>query len=263
MERALAHAEQVGNVRARALCHHGIGAIRFLTGDWRPAEAALRRGIELASSVGSTFGAVLGEHRLAVLETATGRIEPAERRLSAALDVALESNNPMVLEHSPTRLLAALAANRLAAGDIDAAAAALDRGLEASAAVAAGFGECVACDVLLYPVAVAVRLARGETDEAERACRRVEDSTSWFHGRAWIATAHEMRGLLARAAGERERAADRLTRARAMFAALGQPYDEARCTTTLATVLDDPHSAELTEAATRRYRELVTGCRDS
>lgn len=237
MERALARAEQVGNVRATALCHHGIGATRYLTGDWRPAETALRRGIELASSVGSTFGALLGEHRLAVLETATGRIEPAERRLRAALDLALGSHNLMVLEHSPTRLLAALAANRLAAGDTDGAAEALDRGLEASAAVAAGFGECVTCDVLLFPVAVAVRLARGEMDEAERACRRVEDSTAWFHGRAWIATAYEVRGLLAHARGDRDVAADLLGRARAAFAVLGQPYDEARCTAALATVV--------------------------
>jgi ATP/maltotriose-dependent transcriptional regulator MalT len=256
MEGALARAEQVGNVRARALCHHGIGAVRFLTGDWRPAEAALRRGIELASSVGSTFGAVLGEHRLALLETATGRIQPAERRLRDALEVALGSSNLMVLEHSPTRLRAALAANRLEAGDADGAAAALERGFEASAAVAAGFGECVTCDVLLYPVAVAVRLARGEPEEAERACRRVEDSTSWFQGRAWIGTAHEVRGLLARASGDRARAADQLTRARCTFAALGQPYDEARCMAALATVVDGTEGAELARCAKRMYREL-------
>jgi tetratricopeptide (TPR) repeat protein len=256
MLRALARAEQVGNVRAMALCHHGIGATRYLTGHWRPAEAALRRGIELASSVGSTFGVLLGEHRLAILETASGRLEPAERRLCAALEAALGSDNVMVLEHSPTRLLAALAQNRLAAGDTDGAAAALDRGLEASAAVAAGFGECVTCDVLLYPVAVAVRLARGELDEAERACQRVEDSTTWFHSRAWIASAYEVRGLLACASGDRDVAADRLGRARAAFADLGQPYDEARCSAALATVL--PGAAGITSArdADRTYRQL-------
>jgi hypothetical protein len=70
---------------------------------------------------------------------------PAERRLRDALEVALGSSNLMVREHSPTRLLAALAANRLEAGDADGAAAALERGLEISAAVAAGFGECVSC----------------------------------------------------------------------------------------------------------------------
>jgi hypothetical protein len=94
--------------------------------------------------------------------------------------------------------------------------------------------------LLLYPIAVAVRLTRGEPEEAERACRRVEVSTSWFHGRAWIGTAHEVGGLLARASGDRARAADQLGRARSTFAALGQPYDEARCTAALATVVDMP-----------------------
>lgn len=230
MERALQRAEQIGNVRAEALCHHGLGAVRFLTGEWAAAEVSLRRGIELASSVGSTFGVLLGEHRLANLETASGRFDDAAERLRAALDAALASGNPMVLEHSPTRLLTALAANRLAAGDLEGATDALERGFEAQAAVVAqGLGECVTCDVLLYPVAVAVRLARGELAEAEASCRRVEESTTWFHSRVWIATAHETRALLARAEGDIDFAADQFEQARAGFAALGQPFDEARC----------------------------------
>ena len=230
MERALQRAEQIGNVRAQALCHHGLGAVRFLTGDYSAAEVSLRRGIELASSVSSTFGVVLGEHRLAILETASGRFDVAAERLRAALDSALASGNPMVLEHSPTRLLTALASNRLAAGDLEGATDALERGFEAQAAVVAqGLGECVTCDVLLYPVAVAVRLARGELAEAEAACRRVEESTTWFHSRVWIATAHETRALLARAEGNIDFSADQFEQARAGFAALGQPFDEARC----------------------------------
>lgn len=57
MSRALARAEEIGNVRAQALCHHGLGATRFQTGDWPAAEASLRRGVELAASVGSTLPA--------------------------------------------------------------------------------------------------------------------------------------------------------------------------------------------------------------
>jgi hypothetical protein len=83
--------------------------------------------------------------------------------------------------------------------------------------------------VLLYPVAVAVHLARGDPDEAEQVCRRVEEATTWFHSRAWIATAHEARGLLARAEGKRVLAADHLEQARAALAGLGQARDEARC----------------------------------
>jgi hypothetical protein len=94
MERALQQAEQIGNVRAQALCHHGLGALRFLSGEWADAEASLRRGIDLAASVGSTFGVTLGEHRLGVLETAAGRYDSAGRRLTAALDRALASGDP-------------------------------------------------------------------------------------------------------------------------------------------------------------------------
>ena len=78
-------------------------------------------------------------------------------------------------------------------------------------------------------MAVAVRLARGELAEAEAGCRRVEESTTWFHSKVWITTAHETRALLARAEGGIELAADQFEQARAGFAALGQPFDEARC----------------------------------
>lgn len=110
---------------------------------------SLRRGIDLAASVDSTFGVVLGEQRLGLLETALGRYDDAHQRLRLALQVALASGNPMVLEHSPTRLFTTLAHNRLEAGDVDAAATYLKQGLAAQAEVVAqGFGECVTCDVL-------------------------------------------------------------------------------------------------------------------
>lgn len=257
MERALHQAEQIGNVRAQALCHHGRGAVQFVTGAWSDAEASLRRGIELAASVGSTFGVVLGEHRLGILETATGRVEAAAQRLSAALETALSSGNPMVLEHSPTRLLTALAASRLAAGDLEGATDALERGFEAQAAVVAqGFGECVTCDVLLYPVAVRVRLARGELSEAEAACRRVEESTTWFHSRVWVATAHETRGLLARAEGDLALAADQLEQARAAFASLGQPLEEARCLDALAAMVGGEEGSNYARLARERRVKL-------
>lgn len=257
MERGLVRAEEVGNVRAEALCHHALGGTRFLTGEWEACERSLRRGIELASSVGSTFGVILGQHRLALVETATGRVDVAEKRLRDALDVALRSTNPMVLGHSPTRLLTALAENRLTGGDIDAAAAALQRGFDARAEVIAqGFGECVTCDVLLYPTAVRVHLERDEAEAAEWACAQVEESTTWFHSRVWIATAHETRGLLARAERKPDLAADQLDQARAGFSTLGQPYDEARCIAALATVVDGPAAGELAALARRRFRQL-------
>lgn len=219
---------------------------------------SLRRGIDLAASVDSTFGVVLGEQRLGLLETALGRYDDAHQRLRLALQVALASGNPMVLEHSPTRLFTTLARNRLEAGDVDAAATYLKQGLAAQAEVVAqGFGECVTCDVLLYPAAVAVNLARGEYDEAERACQRAEESTTWFHSRAWIATAHELRGLLSHACGHEQPARHHLDRALSVFRTLEQPYDEARCLEALATLTQDrSHARELRDQALQRYRQL-------
>lgn len=77
--------------------------------------------------------------------------------------------------------------------------------------------------------------ARGELAEAEAACRWGEESTTWFHSRVWIATAHETRALLARAEGNIELAVDQFEQAQAGFAALGQPFDEARCLANVET----------------------------
>jgi tetratricopeptide (TPR) repeat protein len=199
--------------------------------------SSLARSIGLAESVGSTFGVVIGMQRLGVVESALGRLGEAHDRLCRALALAKRSGNPMVLSHSPTRLYTSLADNRLRAGDVAGAAEYLAAGYaEQQAVVDEGFGECVTCDVLLYPAAVAVHLARGEMEQAERAGAKAEEATTWFHSRAWLATARYLRGLLAEARRETGYSAQCFEQAASVFRQVGQPYDLARCLAALARV---------------------------
>jgi tetratricopeptide (TPR) repeat protein len=237
---ALARAAQVGNPRAQAVCYHALGAVRYLAGRWTESTEALGRSIELARSVGSTFGVVLGMQRLAVVETGQGRYQDAHDRLVTALALMRSSDDPLVLSHSPVRLFTSLTENRLRAGNLAGAAQCLAEGYAAQRAVLAeGFGVCATCDVLLYPAAVAVHLARGERDEAERAGGEAERAATWFHSRVWRATARYLRGLLAEAEAEPSSAAPCFEEAAAQFRKAGQPYDLARCLEALARVTGD------------------------
>jgi hypothetical protein len=183
--------------------------------------------------------------RLAVVETGLGHAEPAHDRLRQALAVVKGSDNPMVLDHSPTRLYASLAVNRLRAGDLVAAGDYLAEGYAAQQAVVRqGFGECVTCDVLLYPAAVLVHLARGAQGAAEQACARAEEATTWFRSRGWIATARHLRGLLAEARGEPALAAGCFQQAAEAFRGVGQPYDLAQSLEALARVTGDERSRQ-------------------
>jgi tetratricopeptide (TPR) repeat protein len=254
VRQALGRAEEVGNPRAQALCHHALGAVAYLMGRWPESMAALQRSIELADSVGSTFGVVLGLQRLGVVETGLARHEAAHDRLRRALALMQNSDNLMVLSHSPTRLYTSLADNRLRAGDPSRAAGYLAEGYAAQQTfVSYGFGECVTCDVLLYPAAVAVHLAQGELEQAERACARAEEATTWFHSRAGLATARYLRGLLAEAGGEHRLARECLGEALARFREVGQPYEQARCLEALGRVRGDD---QLSTEARHLYSSL-------
>jgi tetratricopeptide (TPR) repeat protein len=182
--------------------------------------------------------------RLAVVETGLGRYQDAHDRLAAALALARSSDDPLVLSHSPTRLFTSLTENRLRAGDLAGAAQSLAEGYAAQRAVLAdGFGECATCEVLLYPAAVAVHLARGERQEAERAGAEAERAATWFHSRVWRATARYLRGLLAEAGGEPNSAAPCFEEAAAHFREAGQPYELARCLEALSRRARPPPEA--------------------
>lgn len=229
---ALDRAQEIGNRRAQAICYNALGSVQYLRGRWPESWEAFQRSIELAQPLDATFVIAVASQRLAQVETATGRYAEAYERARRALTIAENSDNVLVREHSLTRLLATLVRNRFEAGDLAQAIAYENQGFTAQQEV----GECVTCDVLLYPVAVPIFIASGDLTAAEGACRKAEEVAMAFRSQAWTAMARYLRGLLAAAQADWGFAADCLAEAVSMFESLGQPYDLARSLEALADV---------------------------
>lgn len=176
---------------------------------------------------------MLGQQRIAIVETATGRMQEAHSRLVDALAMATASDSPMVKVHSLTRLYGTLALNRLEAGDRKAATRYIERGFRVQRTV----GECVPCDVLMYPAAVPLYMAAGDFQKADEACRRLEEAANGFGSRAWIAQARHLRGKLLGEYQEWERAKSLLREAHATYEELEQPYERAQVAAELADVV--------------------------
>lgn len=233
MIESLDRADDAGSIRAQSLCGHALGAVDYLLGDWESSKRSLEKSIEQAREVGSTFGVVLGQQRTAIVETATGRLREAHERLVEALEMAGKSDSPMVKVHSMTRLYGALALNRLEADDLQAADRYLRRGFRVQRAV----GECVPCDVLMYPAAVPLYIATGDLEKADRACTQLEDAANSFGSRAWIAQARYLRGVLLGEFQEWERSKWLLREALAIYKDLEQPYEWAQVAQALGEVI--------------------------
>lgn len=231
---ALRQAEGLGNRRASALCHHALGAVQYVRGDWRESRESLRRSLELGRSAGSLFGEIISAQRLALVETGLGKTDLAYDRLQYALGQALGAESVVIQAHSLTRLYATLTYNRFQVGDLDQAHAYLDVGIE----VQDRYGECVTCGSMLYPSAVPVQLSLGQIDQAEQSCRQVDRTAGAFQGKAHTATARFLRGLLAIARCDWRAAQGYLDGALSTFTRLEQPFDRARCFDALAEVAD-------------------------
>jgi DNA-binding SARP family transcriptional activator len=225
-------AESTGNVRAMAVCQHALGSVHFLIGQWTSSGKELARSVRLARSVGAGQGEVIGSQRLGLLETAAGRFDEAHSRLRATVATARASQSFQVRHHSFTRTFAALAQNRLQAGDLGAALEYLEEGTS----ILQETGECITCDGLIHPVAVPIYLAIGDAERAEAACGLAEQLAGSFRSRARAAGARHVRGLLAAKSGDLPLARTCLSAAVATFDELGQPYDVARSLQALATL---------------------------
>jgi DNA-binding SARP family transcriptional activator len=253
----LQRAESVGNVRAMALCQHALGSVHFLIGRWSESLDELARSVRLARSVGAGQGEVIGSQRLGLLETAMGRLDDGYERLRRAVAVARASQSLQVQAHSFTRTLASLAQNRLQAGELGQAAAAVDE----SFAIQREVGECITCDGLLYPVAVLVGLATGDLRRAEEACARAEELAASFRSRARGAGARHVRGLVAAKRGDLALARASLQAALDTYTALGQPYEAARSMQALAAVgrRSGNHGEAVADDLEQRAQELYRG----
>jgi hypothetical protein len=161
-------ARRMGAPRAIALCQCFNGALEFQAGHWAQAEAALRESIRLYRQIGAAGGEVL--------LTARGQLDDA---LAILEEGVMAAQRALLRAHCLTRLYAAMARNRLLAGDMTAA----DHTLSLGMAMSERHGHCSTCDSLLLPAAVSVRIAQDDLAAAEDACRQLDAAAARYGSR--------------------------------------------------------------------------------
>lgn len=219
----------MGAPRAVALCQCFNGALEFQAGHWLEAESVLRDSVRLYHELGAASGEALGLQRLGVLLTARGQLDEGMSALEEGVTVA---ERAIMRAHCLTRLYASMTRNRLIAGEIDAANHYLELGLSMSER----HGHCATCHALLYPAAVSVHIARGELSLAEAFCRQLEQASSKYQSRTWVAMARQSRGELAAAQNNLEMALACYEEASQAFKAIGNQYEAARCLSAMAEI---------------------------
>lgn len=256
MDTTLSQAQRMSAPRAIALCQCFNGALEFQAGHWQQAEEALRESIALYNEIGAASGEALARQRMGVVLTAQGRLDEA---LTTLEEGALVAERAVMRAHCLTRLYAAMARNRLVAGDLGAADHALYLGL----AMSERHGNCTTCDALLLPVAVSVRVAQDDLAAAAEFCRRLEEEAADYGSQTWLAMARQARGELAAAREEYEAALVAFEEAIRGFRQAGFDYEAARCLSAAAAVRHrraapgDPEKAtEAQQEADRIYEEL-------
>jgi predicted negative regulator of RcsB-dependent stress response len=215
--------------RAIALCACFDGALEYQAGHWEAAEAALRESIRLHREIGAASGEALACQRLGVLLTLQGRLDDAKAVLDEGLVVA---ERALLRAHCLTRLYAALARNRLAAGDLPAAEEALVQGL----AMSERHGHCTTCNALLLPAAISVRARQEDWPAAEAFCQKLDEAAAEYGSRTWQAMARQARGELAAAQGKQDQALAAYSEAQWAFSAAGNLAEAERCQAAIAAL---------------------------
>ena len=246
----------MGALRAIALCQCFSGALEFQAGHWAGAETALRESIQLNREIGATSGEALACQRLGALQTARGQLADG---LATLEEGVLAAERALMRAHCLTRLYAAMARNRLAAGDVMAASQVLDLGL----AMSERHGHCTTCDALLLPAAVSVRVAEGDLPAAETFCHQLDEAAEQYASRLWLAMARQSRGELAAAQDQIDTALGYYTEAQAGFASARNEYEVARCLDAITRLRnargtpDDIAAGHVTQLESRRIMERL------
>jgi hypothetical protein len=200
----------------------GEGVFALAAGQLEAAELALRGALEGFRAVGSAVGEALAMERLATIFTILGRLDAAQELIDEGIVVA---ERAVLRRHALTRLHAASARNRLAAGLHTAAEDAVREASETSAR----HGECASCDAVFRPVAVRVALLRGRLRDADVEVAALEELARERGGRGLLAVTWLARGRVLAAQGRADEARLAFAQARAGFLAAGQRYEAARC----------------------------------
>ena len=258
MDTTLAQSRRMSAPRAIALCQCFNGALEFQAGNWDQAEKALHESIELYREIGAASGEALACQRLGVLQTARGQLEEAWVTLEEGEVVA---ERAVMRAHCLTRIYAAMARNRLEAGDLEAADDALASGL----AMSERHGHCATCNALLLPVAVSVRLAQQDLAAAESFCQQLDQAAEEYASRTWLAMAQQAKGEVAAAGGDVAQALACYQNAYEMFTAANYEYEAAHCLANLASLYqrrnrqDDKTKAQAAKSKARQiFQQLET-----
>jgi tetratricopeptide (TPR) repeat protein len=238
--------------RAIALCQCFNGALEFQAGHWNEAGTALHESIQLYRDIGAASGEALAWQRLGVLQTARGQYAAAMTSFEEGIMVAEQA---IMRAHCLTRIYAAMARNRLAAGDLTAANEALELGLTMSRR----HGHCTTCDALLLPAAVSVRTAQGDFAAAEKFCQRLDEAAQEYASRGWVAMAYQSRGELAAAQDDFDKALGCYIAAQRAFIGANNQYEAARCLTAIANLRltrQAPNDSEMASIAQLEARYL-------
>jgi predicted negative regulator of RcsB-dependent stress response len=214
----------MGAPRAIGLCQSFNGALQFQTMQWSAAEETLRESIEMFREIGAVGGEALSCQRLGVLQTAQGRLDEA---LTTLEDGVVAAKQALLRAHLQGRLQAAIAHNRLLAGEVEAADEALALGL----ALTESHGNCPLCESLLLPVAVSIRIAQGDLTAAEQYCQKLDEATARYESDVWVALAAQARGELAVAQGDIKAAIRHYQAAQSGFYAANNAYLATQCET--------------------------------
>jgi predicted negative regulator of RcsB-dependent stress response len=217
----------MGAPRAIALCQSFNGALEFQVGHWAEADEALHESIDLFHQIGAADGEALSYQRLGMLLTAQGRLDEG---LSVLENGAAAAKHAKLRAHLQGRLYASMARNRLAARDLSAA----DEALSLGQALTESHGHCALCEALLLPVAVSVRIGQGDLAAAKGYCSQLDEATTRYGSRTWVALAAQARGELAVAQGDIETAVSYYSAARSGFQEARNEYAVTQCAEVLA-----------------------------
>ncbi|HMI91720.1 MAG TPA: AAA family ATPase, partial [Polyangiales bacterium] len=216
-----AEATRIGAARGRAFAITLRGEAKLLSGQLDAADEDLREGARLHRAIGGATGEALSLQRRAELCFVRGRHAEARALLEAALDLARHCDIGF-------HLLDRIYGTRIVlATDPDAALAELQ---EAEEAVRGPFETCPGCRIT-FAVPAAVAAARvGQLDLAAD----WERKTEWLAQvvmrlPAWYAAHEEVRGHVARAAGDAGSATSAFARAADAFQRAEHPIDAHRC----------------------------------
>ncbi len=212
----------MGAPRAIALCQNFHGALEFQAGAWLEAEAALQESIDLFRQIGTAGGEALSCQRLGILQTEQGHLDEALATLETGVVAAKQA---LLRAHLQGRLQAAIAYNRLLAGDLPAAAQALSLGQ----VLTESHGHCPLCESLLLPVAVSITIAQGDLSTAEIYCRQLDEATTRYGSHTWLALALQAWAELAVAQDDVEAAVTFYTKAQARFQEAKNIYAASQC----------------------------------